>query len=160
MAIRGSCLCGGVTFEIGEAVGPVEHCHCNRCRKTSGSASLLAIGVRTEGFRVLTGRELIRTYEAPLLYEPPPYRSVFCSRCGSPVPEPEPEGEWFEIPAGVLDDDPGLRPERHILVELAPPWAPIADPLPRCTLPELHRLRSGEELPGDFNMRIHATRHR
>jgi hypothetical protein len=31
--IRGSCLCGGVTFEIERAVGPFELCHCSRCRK-------------------------------------------------------------------------------------------------------------------------------
>ena len=48
MAISGSCLCGGVRFEIEKAVGPVEICHCNRCRKTTGSASLPAIGVMTE----------------------------------------------------------------------------------------------------------------
>ena len=35
MAIRGSCLCGGVRFEIDRACGPAEFCHCNRCRKLS-----------------------------------------------------------------------------------------------------------------------------
>jgi hypothetical protein len=71
MAIRGSCLCGGVTFEIDKAVGPVEFCHCNRCRKVSGSAALLMIGVNTADYRFLTGSEFVKTYAAPILYSPP-----------------------------------------------------------------------------------------
>jgi hypothetical protein len=76
MAIRGSCLCGGVTFEIDKAVGPVEFCHCNRCRKVSGSAALLMISVSTADYRFPTGRELVRTYAAPILYNPPAYHHL------------------------------------------------------------------------------------
>jgi len=43
--IRGSCLCGGVKFEITRAVGPFELCHCARCRKASGSAFVAGLGV-------------------------------------------------------------------------------------------------------------------
>jgi|TARA_Y100000310_G_scaffold224250_1_gene226059 hypothetical protein len=143
MAIRGSCLCGGVTFEIDKAVGPAEFCHCNRCRKVSGTAALLGVGVNTEDYRFLTGRELIRTYQAPILDGPPPYTSTFCGNCGSPVPSADPEGDWFEIAAGLLDDDPGIRPDKHIFVELTPAWDQITDGLPQYTKEELYRLRRG-----------------
>ena len=63
---RGSCLCGGVRFEIERAVGPFELCHCTRCRKVSGSAYLTWLGVRREDFRLLQGADLIKTYE-PLI---------------------------------------------------------------------------------------------
>src|SRR5512145_653295 len=97
IAIRGSCLCGGVTFEIDRACGPAEYCHCNRCRKVSGSSSLLNVRVRTQDHRLLTGRELIKSYAAPILYSPPAYHSYFCSNCGSQVPPSSPEEESFEI---------------------------------------------------------------
>lgn len=158
MAIRGSCLCGGVTFEIDRAAGPIEYCHCNRCRKVSGSAALLAVGVNTKDYRFLSGRELVTSYAAPILYALPAYLSTFCSNCGSPVPVPDPEGTWLEIPAGLFDDDIGMRPDKHILVELAPPWDEMNDGLPRYTLPELHRLRTGQELPPDFQVLQHASR--
>ncbi len=139
--IRGSCLCGGVRFEIARAVGPFELCHCRRCRKASGAAFVAGLGVRTEDFRLLEGRELVSTYEAPILERPPAYRSFFCSRCGSPVPNPAPRGEWFEIPAGLLDDDPQLRPDKHIFVELGAPWFEITDDLPQYDKPALYALR-------------------
>jgi hypothetical protein len=139
--ISGSCLCGGVRFEVARVVGPFELCHCGRCRKASGAAFVAGLGVRSEDFRLLQGRELISTYAAPILESPPPYRTFFCSRCGSPVPNPDPHGEWFEIPAGVLDDDPQLRPDKHIFVELKPPWVEITDDLPQYDKSRLYALR-------------------
>jgi hypothetical protein len=142
--ITGSCLCGGVRFEIAEAVGPFELCHCSRCRKASGSAFTAMLGVRTRDFRFVQGRDLMATYQAPLLEVPPPYRTSFCRRCGSPTPNPEPGAEWFEIPAGLLESDPGLRPDKHIFVELNAPWHEISDSLPQFDKTRLRALRASQ----------------
>jgi len=138
---RGSCLCRGIRFEIDVAVGPFELCHCPRCRKVSGSAFVAGLGVRTRSFRMISGSDLVRTYEAPLREYPPPYRTDFCGRCGSPVPNPPSDAEWFEIPAGLLDDDPILRPDKHIFVECKSDWFVISDALPQLTMRELVTLR-------------------
>jgi len=142
--IRGSCLCGGFRFEIARVSGPFELCHCSRCRKASGSAFVPWLGVLREDLRFLQGEELIRRYEAPLRAKPPPYRASFCARCGSPVPDPGVEGPLIEVHAGVLDDDPGLRPERHILVEAKASWFAISDALPRFDRPGIDALRTRE----------------
>ena len=131
--IRGDCLCGGVKFEIDRTVGPFELCHCSRCRKASGAAFAAALGVRADDFRLISGAELIRTYEAPIREHPPAYRVAFCSRCGSPVPNPAPDATRFEIPAGLLDDDPILRPDKHIFVDCKSAWFSITDSLPQFT---------------------------
>jgi hypothetical protein len=140
--VRGSCLCGGIRFEIESVVGPFEICHCSRCRKTSGSAFMAAVGVRAAGFRYAAGRELVRRFELPIRDEPPPYSRTFCSRCGCVVPDPDPATDVFEIAAGLLDDDPQLRPERHIMVEHKAPWVDISDALPQFDRPGLLRLRA------------------
>jgi len=140
--VKGSCLCGGVRFQVERTAGPFELCHCRRCRKVSGSSYAAMVGVRTEDFRLLQGAELIRVYQAPILERPPAYRTSFCSRCGSPVPNPEPGAAWFEVPAGVLEDDPGLQPDKHIFVELKAPWFEITDALPQLTKEMLIAARS------------------
>ncbi len=140
--IKGGCLCGGVRFEIVRPVGPFELCHCSRCRKSSGSAFVSGVGVRTEDFRLIEGRDLISSYKAPILREPPAYQVSFCKRCGSPVPDPDPDSEWFEVPAGLLDDDPGIKPDKHIFIEVKAPWFDITDKLPQYDLPALAELRS------------------
>ena len=142
--IRGSCLCGGVRFELERAVGPFELCHCNRCRKVTGSAFVAGVGVRAEDYRLLEGADLINSFDAPILERPPAYRSSFCRRCGSPVPNPDPDTPWFEIPAGLLDDDPLARPDRHIFIELRAAWFDPADDLPKLDKPSLRALRSGK----------------
>jgi hypothetical protein len=141
--IRGGCLCGGVRFEIDRAAGPFELCHCSRCRKVSGSAFMAGLGVLRKDFRFLQGEDLVRTYDAPIREKPPAYRSSFCGRCGSPVPDPTSDSPWLEIAAGALDDDPQLRPDRHIMVDLKSPWFEIADSLPQLDRAALVALRKG-----------------
>ncbi len=143
--IRGSCLCGGVRFELSRAVGPLELCHCSRCRKVSGSAFIAGLGVRREDFRYVAGQDLVTTYDAPILKQPPAYRSCFCRRCGSPVPDPTATAAWFEVAAGLLDDDPGVVPERHIMTDRKSPWYSIDDSLAQLDEAALtvHRQRGG-----------------
>lgn len=141
--LRGSCLCGAVRFEIERATGPFELCHCSRCRKVSGSAYLTWLGVRREDFRFVQGVELVKTFELPVSESPPPYDTSFCSRCGSQVPNPSKAQEpVFEIPAGALDDDPLIRPDKHIYVEFRAPWDRIADDLPQMTKTDIRISRS------------------
>jgi len=145
--IRASCLCGGVRFEMERVSGPFELCHCSRCRKATGSAFLPWVIAKREDFRFIQGQELVRTYEAPILKRPPPYRASFCGRCGSPVPDPDSTKAVVEIAAGVLDDDPGIRPDRHILVEAKSPWFHISDSLPQLDRPALDRARAAAAKP-------------
>ena len=123
----------------------------------SGSAALLTFRAKTEDYRLLSGRELVRSFAAPVLYKPPPYQSTFCSNCGSPVPEASPQGEFIEIPAGVFDEDPGVRPDKHIFVEFMPPWDILSDGLPAYTRAAIYKLRTGHEVPKDFELRWHAS---
>jgi hypothetical protein len=140
--IKGSCLCRGVTFEFERMTGPFELCHCSRCRKVSGSAFMAGVVGPRSAFRLLTGIDLIKTYDAPIVKAPPAYRSCFCGRCGSPVPDPSGKSALIEIAAGLLDDDPGVRPDKHIFIEKKAPWYTIADSLPQLDEKALHQYRS------------------
>lgn len=112
------------------------------------------VGVMASEYTVLAGLDALSIYSAPILREPPPYHSHFCSHCGTPLPPPDPSG-WFEIPAGLFDDDPEIRPDKHIFIELAAPWDAISDALPKVTLRELVRSRRKEELPEDHELFTH-----
>jgi hypothetical protein len=128
----GSCLCGGVVFEIdGEPGSPIELCHCPRCRKASGSAFAATFLVGAGHLSWRRGAELVATYEAPVRERPPGYRRVFCRTCGSPLPIVHADHGIAEIPAGVVDGDPGARPARHIFVAAKAPWFEITGELPR-----------------------------
>jgi hypothetical protein len=124
-AIRGSCLCGGVKFEI---TGPLRrplHCHCSRCRKQHGAAFRSRVRVRIEDFQWLQGAELLQFYESS-----PGFHRGFCRVCGSPVVNKSSRPE-FGVPLGILDDEPGVRAELHCFVADKASWYEITDELPQ-----------------------------
>jgi hypothetical protein len=123
--IRGSCMCGGVRFEITGRPLWMNWCHCSRCRKVGGMAN---VSVRAEQFRWVQGRELVTRYEPE-----PPHRLVrsFCRVCGSYLGEPDTSPLGFPIAATALDDDPGVRPVLHEHVADKAPWYEILDGLPQ-----------------------------
>jgi hypothetical protein len=55
---------------------------------------------------------------------------------------------WFEVTrlTGLLDDDPGLKPDKHIYVEHRAWWHTITDDLPQFTASEiaLHRASAAD----------------
>src|SRR3989475_10083467 len=62
--LTGSCLCGGVRFEVRGPFLRANHGHCSRCRKHSGAGASTQGRVRREQCRILSGEGLVRTYKA------------------------------------------------------------------------------------------------
>ena len=122
--VRGSCLCGGIQFEA-DSVPVISLCHCSMCRKSHGAAFVAHANIRTPDFRLVKGEELIQNYESS-----PGIQRAFCRVCGSNAPYPWFGGTW-SVPAGLFDDDPGVRPAIHIFVGSKAPWWQIADDLPQ-----------------------------
>jgi hypothetical protein len=124
--IRGSCLCGGVRFEITGKVSGIGQCHCSICRKASGTASNAALLTAARSLRWVAGEELAQEY-----VRPSGWRTQFCRHCGSPLPQLHPTGKVFWVPAGLLDDDPGGRVEQHIFIGSKAAWDEIAGDAPQ-----------------------------
>jgi hypothetical protein len=125
-ALTGSCLCGGVGYEISGRIGPVVYCHCVQCRKANGTAFAANANVRTQYLRFTGDRGLIREYESS-----PGKMRAFCTRCGSPVYSRLPaDPDIIRIRLGLLDGDPERRSLAHCFVEEKAPWFEITDGVP------------------------------
>ena len=55
MIYKGSCLCGEVTFEIEGDFDNFYLCHCERCRKDTGSAHAANLFSSTAKLKWLSG---------------------------------------------------------------------------------------------------------
>ena len=126
--VPGSCLCGGVRFEIELPFRRASYCHCSRCRKHSGAGALVHGRVPRERFRLLQGEHLIRVFT-------PPGGAVkaFCSVCGSSLFGGHwPEGPEISVRLGALDGDPEIRPQFRTFVDSKAVWDELPDDgLPR-----------------------------
>jgi hypothetical protein len=140
--LRGSCLCGAVAFEMDRTEGPFELCHCRRCRKISGSGYLGTFRVPADAYRGVRGDDVVLHFALPVRDTPPAYAYDFCGRCGCVLPGLDAHAGVVEVPVGLIDDELGLRPDRHIFVEHRPGWDRDLDALPHLTGDELRTLRA------------------
>ena len=51
MGLKGSCLCGEISYEIDSVDMPIVHCHCQTCRKAHAASFAATAGVKRENFR-------------------------------------------------------------------------------------------------------------
>ena len=124
--IRGSCLCGKIKYEIRGHPYFINHCHCSICRKAHGAAFGSFLQASLDLFDWTSGEELVTRYESS-----PGNKRCFCSECGANMPVIRSWENHVVIPAGTLDDDPGVRPVVHIFTGSQAPWYEIRDDLPQ-----------------------------
>jgi hypothetical protein len=126
--MRGSCLCGGVTFEVTEQFSRVSFCHCTTCKAISGGVGSATGRVPTSAINVLTGRDLITTYQ--------PHEGTaksFCSVCGTNLfGTGWPDSEVTGVRLTTLDEPYEGTADMHIFVRSVAPWETLPDDgLPR-----------------------------
>ncbi len=125
--LRGSCLCGGIRYEINGKLFDALNCHCSMCRKAQGVAFRSRARVRSADFRLLSGDHLLTFFASS-----PGNHRGFCRVCGSPISSKfDADPSVFSLPLGALDDDPGVGPQMHGFVASKAPWFTIADNLPQ-----------------------------
>jgi hypothetical protein len=112
-------VCGAIGFEIREPFRGFQYCHCSRCRKKSGSALVANLFVPVDQLSWTRGEELVRRFELPNAKY---WSTCFCSECGSAMPWLSRTGKAYIVPAGALDDDPGIRPLFSIHYGSRAPW--------------------------------------
>ncbi len=113
-------------FEVGGTFQRFYLCHCEYCRKDTGSAhaaNLFASGARLTW---LSGQDKVQSYVLPSTH----HRKCFCSICGSAMPSLQMEGEMVVVPAGSLDSGVSIRPDAHIFVASRADWDHALDEIP------------------------------
>jgi hypothetical protein len=126
--VRGSCLCGGVTYVLDGAPFGCWNCHCSRCRKARSAAHASNLFGPSDFVRFTRGEDLLASYKVPDAQQ---FTHVFCGSCGASMPRTDRNREFAVVPMGGLDDDPGMRPQAHIFVGSMAPGYAIADDLPQ-----------------------------
>lgn len=125
--IRGSCLCGGVQYQVSGRLYRALNCHCSMCRKAQGAAFRSRAAAKAAEFAWLSGENLVTFYESS-----PGNHRGFCRVCGSPILSKfDFDPLIYGLPLGTVDGDPGVRPTAHVHVASKAPWFDITDDLPQ-----------------------------
>ena len=112
---KGQCLCGAVTVAVRGVPRDYGACHCNMCRRWTGSA-LLAVTVPGDAI-TWTGSEAIRTIQSSAWAE-----RAWCDHCGTGlwyrVTAEGPHKGNYELPIGLFDDSNGMNMNSEIYIDL------------------------------------------
>ena len=132
-AIKGSCLCGHVTYRSDAEPLFTAVCHCTDCQRQTGTAFSVVVGVPADAFEV-SGDSLASVTTRGTDHGQDVDRR-FCRDCGSPIvtfSDGAAAGIAI-IKAGTLDDTTWLEPQLHLWTESAQAWVPTgeAPKLPR-----------------------------
>ena len=96
--IEGGCLCGAIRYRSDAEPLMQVVCHCETCRKNSGSAFSMNVAVPQDTLRIESGSP--RRYEDHSGVSGKAFYRFFCGDCGSPL---------FTSGEGEHTDDWGIR---------------------------------------------------
>lgn len=120
----GGCQCGAIRYELQAPPFGIWACHCGLCRKQSGSAFGLSMGVAIAALEFTQGEPAVWTRDTESGHR---LDCLFCPQCGSRLIHRRHQHEGRQtLKPGTLDDTSWVVPGRHFFTESALPWvAPV-----------------------------------
>lgn len=118
MKHTGSCLCGEIKFEVEGDFENFFLCHCEYCRKDTGSAHAANLFSSTAKLKWLSGENKAKIFN----YKSSGHIKSFCSNCGSALPNIQMDGKLLVVPAGSLDSRVSIKPQGHIYLKSKANW--------------------------------------
>ena len=123
----GSCLCGGIRYEIQGEIGEVLYCHCKRCRKANGTAFATNAPIQKADFKIVQGEQLLKKYQSSETTQ-----RCFCGECASPIISIKTDTpDTYRLRIGTLDTPLEHKPTKHIFTAYKAEWDTICDGLPQ-----------------------------
>mgnify|MGYP000285915292 CR=1 FL=1 len=116
MEYKGSCLCGNIEFKVVGEIKRFYLCHCDYCRKDTGSAHAANLFFDCGELYWKKGELDVVKFN----HQGTRHSKSFCSRCGSGMPIKE--GNVVIVPAGSLDRNIDRRPDAHIFMGSKGNW--------------------------------------
>ena len=80
--LLGGCMCGAIRYVLKEAPEVVYYCHCNDCKRSTGSAFHVGLVMRTDRVEIVD--DILKEY-MKLSDSGNHMTRLFCSKCGSPL---------------------------------------------------------------------------
>ncbi len=104
--VKGSCLCGSITYEVTTDLHPVCACHCNQCRKVSGN---YVTATKCDSNHLHIKGNSLTWFKSSDTAE-----RGFCATCGSNLFWRRYASKLTSIWAGSIDGPTGLKMTRQI----------------------------------------------
>ena len=125
---NGTCSCGFVKYSINDAPLFTHACHCDDCKKSTGSAFVVHSMILENCFEVMEGELEATTLSTG---SGAGYRPFFCKKCGTYI-----YCKYDMAPGRIiirtltLDNSENFSPQAHIFTRSKVPWITLDDKIP------------------------------
>ncbi|WP_354625813.1 GFA family protein [Psychromonas sp. MME2] len=116
--LTGGCCCGAVSFAVEDNFSHFYFCHCEQCRKLTGSAHASNLFTEPDNIRWIAGQDKIKRFIHPTRS----FSKNFCLVCGSALPFLSQSGRYLLVPAGSLNTEPTKRVDAQIFCSEQTQW--------------------------------------
>jgi hypothetical protein len=121
----GTCLCGGVKFELVDDPLTYYVCHCTDCQRRTGGAALPVMWVRRSAIKVVDGDPVLRIFD---MGDGRQRRSKLCERCDTRLwAEPSDRPDIAILRPGTLLNQNDFQPVAHLYVRSKQSWLSIPE---------------------------------
>tara|TARA_Y100000991_G_C21789714_1_gene270757 strand:- start:117 stop:527 length:411 start_codon:yes stop_codon:yes gene_type:complete len=125
----GSCLCGSVKYKSNSDPLVIQNCHCDQCRKTTGSVYLTNLFIKEENFEI-TGEVNNYTHLSDAGNK---MTKFFCPKCGSQIfGKNSGRPGITTIRAGTVNEKDIIKPIRNLFLKSKVPSTPTDNNLEAC----------------------------
>jgi hypothetical protein len=116
----GGCLCGAIRYQVSGDLVRMAMCHCDDCRRATGSSFATNVFVKEEDLEILQG--------SPKAFEHPAdsgntMTKEFCGDCGSQLFGHNSTGTGVKaLKVGCIDDASFVAPQAEVYISSALPF--------------------------------------
>lgn len=121
--LTGRCRCGAVRYRMGGPVGRLLICHCDHCRRQTGSAFDVALECQLQDIMLIAGQP---RHAARIANSGNRVSVVFCGDCGCHLWEGG-DGDGASLKVGCLDQPVDVSGAIHLYVGRRLPGIVIPD---------------------------------
>ncbi len=122
---RGHCRCGLVVMEASSTPDFAVYCHCDDCRRATGSPVLASVGFPKIDIAWTSNSTVSRYVNGTA-------SRLFCSNCGSQIAqEHESRSDMTFFNTGFMDNPEAYPPTAHTFAGDQLSWLSLNDDLPR-----------------------------
>lgn len=121
----GGCLCGAIRYEVKSDPIRVAHCHCDDCRRATGSSFATNVFVKEDDLVILQGEP--RRFQH-IADSGSTMTKEFCGDCGSQLFGWGSRGQGVKgVKVGSIDDASFVRPTVEVFTSKALPFIRLSD---------------------------------
>lgn len=121
----GGCLCGAIRYQVKSNPVRVAHCHCDDCRRATGSAFATNIFVKSDDLAITKGAPKSYRHTAD---SGNTMTKEFCADCGSQLFGFSSGATGMKsVKVGSIDDAAFVKPEIEVYVSKALPFTHLSE---------------------------------